>query len=73
MNGVLHITSILHRERVKGKGRKAQGHGSVKVDSNLVNSGGFDLPIARLKSEIRIPACHRLGFVNVFFHPLLIP
>ena len=30
------------------------GHGNVKVDSNLVNSGGFDLSIAGLKSEIRI-------------------
>ncbi len=29
-------------------------HGNVKVDSNLVKSGGFALPITGLKSEIRI-------------------
>jgi len=30
-------------------------HGNVKLDSNLVKSGGFALPITGLKSEIRIP------------------
>ena len=29
-------------------------HGNVKVDSNLVKSGGFAMPITGLKSEIRI-------------------
>ncbi len=36
------------------QGKRAQHHGNVKVDSILVKSGGFALPITGLKSEIRI-------------------
>ena len=33
---------------------ESRPHGNIKVDSNLVKSGGFALPITELKSEIRI-------------------
>ncbi len=36
-------------------------HGNVKVDSNLVKSGGFALPITGLKSEIRISKCETIS------------
>ncbi len=41
--------------------RKRVSHGNVKVDSNLVKSGGFGLLITGLKSEIRISKCETIS------------
>ena len=38
--------------------------GNVKVDSNLVNSGGFALPITGRKFEIRISKCQTISKIE---------
>jgi len=49
------------------QGKRTQHHGNVKVDSIVVKSGGFALPITGLKSEIRISNDHNISGTYTIF------